>query len=281
MDLAGIHGRLYKTPCRRHIGHNLLAQVKAFAGGEDAQTVIAYRSADYDDVADLKTAVADGLIDDADSRGIDDNAVKLPLCDDLGIAGDDRRSALPERRVHRCHDLLQNLYVKAFFDDHRTCEGYGSCAHHGKVVCRSAYADAAYVAAGEEHGADDVRVRGKNNVLPVNRDNGAVVEGFKPDSAGIVMRVFRKRLSEKFRKNSPSRSVHHIYLSIFHKIIRVYSSEIFTVLLSKIHSLLSSENVRCRYSSTSISIFVTVTSRPSTISGIAPHLGHTNRSVPS
>ena len=194
MDGPGIEHLLHHAPERRHIRVDLLAQVESLAVGHDCDPVVAERSRDDDHVARFEAIVPHDLLCNTDPCGIDRYPVKGSLLDNFGVPRDHAGPGLAKGLIHRADNLFEVGHIEPLFDDHATGERDWLSTHHGEVVHRSAHRNPPNVPAGEEDRADHVGVCGKDDICPVDRDHGTVVERFKADTSGVIMGKLRERL---------------------------------------------------------------------------------------
>ena len=107
--------------------------------------------------------------------------------------------------------------LKPFLDDHAAGKCNRLPPHHRKIVDGAADRDPPDIPAREKDRADNVGIRGKYQVFPIERDDGTIVHGFKADPPGIVVPELRECL-EKFPHDLAAGTVHHVH---FHLIIHL------------------------------------------------------------
>ena len=90
------------------------------------------------------------MLDHPDPGGIDVDAVPLAAVDDLGIAGDDRHSALLRGGVHRLHDLPERLHRQALFQDKSGAEVAWPGPAHRQIIDGTVHRQRADITPGEE-----------------------------------------------------------------------------------------------------------------------------------
>ena len=103
------------------------------------------------------------VLQDADARRVDEDAVTLPFVDDLGIARYDIDAAVAGGGAHRRHDAPQVVDGEAFLQDEGCGKMERTGAAHREVVHRSVHGERSDVAAREEEGPHDIGVRGEGD----------------------------------------------------------------------------------------------------------------------
>jgi len=160
------------------VGTDVRLQVEPLAAGKDGHAVVADGTVDEDLVAGTGAAAADVelVVEDADSRGIDEDLVRLPPGDHLGVAGDDGHSGGFGRLLHAGENGPEVREGKTLLQNQADADRQGTGAAHGQVVDRSVNRQIADVAAGEEDRVDHVGVGGEGEpAAAVGQDRGVVL----------------------------------------------------------------------------------------------------------
>ena len=136
---------------------------------------------DEDGVAGLDALGRDfqGVLQDADAGGVDEQAVAFAFINDLGVAGDDLHAGLLRGLLHGGDDLPEGLHGQAFFDDEGGTEIERARAGHRQVVDGAVDGQGTEVAAGEEEGPHDVGIGGEGEALAGDVEHAGVVLGFE------------------------------------------------------------------------------------------------------
>jgi hypothetical protein len=153
-------------------------ELQLAAGDHYRHAVVADRAGDDHLVTGADRAGAEDVLvlDHADARGVDVEAVGLAAFDDLGVAGGDSHVGGVGGGAHGGGDPLQVGDRQALFDDEAGGEGERGRAGHRQVVDGAVDGELADVATGEEEGADDEGVGGEGELVLAGADQGRVAE---------------------------------------------------------------------------------------------------------
>lgn len=184
----GIDQREHELGERRRIALDHALEAETLAHGHDRHPMTRDIAVDDEHVAGLYTRGGDNtvVLDNTDSRGVDEHTVPFATFDDLGVAGDDLHPGIVRGQFHRADNTPEGLHRQPLLENETGREVEGPGPGHREVIDRAVNGERTDVAAWEENRADHIGIGGHRQSAPAHLENRGVmtrgkrrvVEGF-------------------------------------------------------------------------------------------------------
>ena len=172
------HQRVQGSTVALDLCFELCLEFQSLALRQNRDAVIADRTAEDNLVPG--TSTVGGKIDafghQSDSGGVNEQAVALPLLDDLGIARHNLYARLRCCLAQRIHHAPEFVHREALLDDEGGAQEQRRCASHRQIVHRAVNRECADVAARKEQRFYYEGVGGDGETLAVHIHDGLVIQ---------------------------------------------------------------------------------------------------------
>ncbi len=149
------------------------------------------------------------VFDQADSGGIDEDAIALATIHHFGVAGHDLHFGIGGSRLQGLHHAPERLHRQALFEDETHADDQRTRAAHRQVVDRPMHSHAPDVAAGEKERLHHVRIGREGQCRAVQLEHCAIVLRFQ------VVETVGEHLLDQRVHQVPAAAVCQQHLRVF------------------------------------------------------------------